>query len=186
MYKTRGFTLIEILIVLAIFTTLSLLIGRFALDISNFSVFFGEDLRAQQELQSSLRPMIRELRSMGPSNNGSYPIMTASATALTFYSDSDGDGLFERIRYYMEGNIFKKGILKPSGNPLTYNPAQEKTFEFAHNVTNGSAVFSYYDKNYTGSGNALSSPINIPAIKLVKVELVIDQNPQASKYASTN
>ncbi len=174
-----GFTLIETLITMAIFVSMLLIVTKFTLDISDFSVFFGEDLTAEQELQLSLRPVIREIRSMGPSNVGSYPIMTASADSFTFYSDGDGDGLFERIRYYMEGSIFKKGILKPSGNPLSYNPADEKTFELTHNVINGSAIFSYYNKTYTGFENPLPSPIDIPSIKMIKAELSVDQNPNA-------
>lgn len=178
-YLNSGFTLIEILITMAIFISVLLVVIRFTLDISEFSVFFGADLTAEQELQISLRPIIREVRSMGPSSVGSFPIMTASADSLTFYSDSDGDGLFERIRYYMEGNIFKKGILKPSGNPLSYNLADEKTFELVHNIINGSTVFSYYNKTYTGSESPLALPIDIPSIKMIKVELSTDWDPKA-------
>jgi len=176
-HLNNGFTLAEILIAMAIFVSVALVITKFMLDLSNFSVFFGEDLMAEQELQISLRPMVREIRSMGPSNVGSYPIVAASLSSFTFYSDGDGDGLFERIRYYMEGNVFKKGILKPSGNPLSYNPSDEKTFELTHNIINGSAIFSYYDKTYTGSENPLSLPIDVPLIKMIKAELSVDQNP---------
>jgi len=177
--KHSGFTLIEILITMTIFISLFLVITRFSLDISSFSSFFEESLVAQQELQISLRSMVREIRSMGPSSNGSYPIMSASASSFTFYSDSDGDGLFERIRYYTEDNIFKKGVIKPTGSPLTYDPAQEKTFELVHNVTNGTAVFFYYDKDYVGSGSPLAFPVDVVAVKLIKTEVIVDQNPNA-------
>ena len=175
----KGFTLIEIIIALAILSGTLLVIGLFTLDISNFSIFYGQNLSAQQELQLSLRFMIREVRSMGPSNNGSYPIVSATANSVTFYSDSDKDGLFERIRYYMEGSVFKKAIIKPTGNPLVYNPAQENTFELVNNVINGNSVFDYYDKNYTGAESPLSFPVNIPLVKSLRATLTVDQNPLA-------
>ena len=152
-------------------------ISFFTMDISSFSFFFGEHLIAQQELQQSLKVIVREIRSMGPSNNGSYPIMTATANSLTFYTDIEGDGLFERVRYYVEGNTFKKAIIKPTGNPLVYNSAEEKIFELVSNVTNGGSVFFYYDNAYTGVEPSLPLPINIPLIKTVKATLTVDQNP---------
>lgn len=173
----KGFTLIEIIITLAIFTGVVIIVSFFTLDISNFSFFFGENLIAQQELQQSLKGMIREIRSMGPSNLGSYPIMSVTADSFVFYSDTDDDGLFERIRYYAQGNTFMKAIIKPTGNPLVYDPAQEKTFELAHNITNGSNIFLYFDNNYSGTENPLPFPINIPLVKTVKASLTVDQNP---------
>ncbi len=173
----KGFTLIEILISVALFTSVVLIISVFTMDISSFSFVFGENLIAQQELQQSLSGMVREIRSMGPSNNGSYPIMSAGSNLITFYTDTDDDGLFERVRYYVEGGIFKKAVLKPTGNPLVYDPAQEKISELVHNVTNGDNVFSYYAGTYTGTEPALPFPIDIPLVKTVKAELIVDQNP---------
>ena len=175
---SRGFTLIEIVIALAIFTGISLLASFFVLDISNFSLFFGENLSVQQELQLSLIPMASEIRAMGPSSTGSYPIASAAAGSFIFYSDSDNDGLFEKIRYFMDGNIFKKGVIKPTGNPLNYDPAQENVFELVHYVTNSGSVFSYYDKNFTGIQLPLTFPIDVSAIKTIKASLIVAQNPE--------
>lgn len=174
---SRGFTLIEIIIAASIFTMVVMVISFFVLDISNFSFFFGENLVAQQELQQSLKSIVSEIRSMGPSDNGGYPIMSAASNLLTFYSDLDGDGKFERVRYYIEGAIFKKSILESTGNPPVYDPSQEKTFELVHYVTNTNSIFSYYDDAYTGNGSSLPTPINIPSIKTIKVSLIVDQNP---------
>ena len=173
----KGFTLIEIIISMAIFTMVAMVISFFTLDISNFSFFFGETLVAQQELQQSLKVIVREIRSMGPSNNGSYPIIASSANSLTFYSDIDDDGLFERLRYYVEDNIFKKAVIKPTGNPLVYNPAEENIYELVNNVTNAGSVFEYYSRDYTGSEASLPAPIDIPSVKTIKVSLTVDQNP---------
>ena len=126
---------------------------------------------------------------MGPSNNGSYPIMTATSDTFIFYSDIDEDGLFERVKYYIVGNVLKKSVIKPTGNPLIYNSANEKIYDLVHNVVaDASSSFNYYDKSYAGSGSSLTSPINIPLIRIVKAQLKVDDNPNkppGSLYFST-
>ena len=93
--------------------------------------------------------------------------------SFTFYSDIDNDSLKEKIRYYLSGAILKKGVIKPNGNPLQYNPANEITKEIVHDVTNGGmAVFNYYDKYYDGTTAPLSQPVNVLDVRLVKITLM--------------
>ena len=40
-------------------------------------------------------------------------------------------------------------------------------------------MFRYYDTNYDGTTGALPEPINISAVRLVKITLVIDKDPSA-------
>ena len=49
-HLNNGFTLAEILIAMAIFVSVALVITKFMLDLSNFSVFFGEDLMAEHPM----------------------------------------------------------------------------------------------------------------------------------------
>lgn len=173
----KGFTLVEIIIVLAVFSGIVLMVSFLTLDISSFSLFFGENLSVQQELQLSLVPMVSEVRSMGRSSTGSYPIASAAANSLIFYSDIDNDGLFEKMRYFMDGDIFKKGVIKPTGSPLTYDPTQESVYELVHYVTNFSSIFKYYDESFTGTQVPLSFPIDVSAIRTMKASLTVDRNP---------
>jgi hypothetical protein len=58
--------------------------------------------------------------------------------------------------------------------------------EMVHNITNGnSGIFSYYDSSYDGTTAALTTPVTISAIRLVKVSLVIDADPGKSPTAVT-
>jgi len=182
--KKSGFTLIEVLISMFIFVGALLVITRFGLDLAGYSLFFSENLEVQAELTQTLRVITAELRSMGPADTGAYPIAVAAGNTLTFYSDYDGNGKFEQIRYFMNGTIMLRGVTNSTGNPPQYLPANEKTSEVVHNVvSNPATIFTYYAKEYTGVGAALPSPIDIPSVRLVTVS--ISANQVTSQGAST-
>jgi hypothetical protein len=139
-----------------------------------------------QEAQSLLKTMVREIRSMEPSSTGSYPIESAGSTTVTFFYDTNGDGLRERIRYYLSGSNLQRGQIVPSGNPITYNPANEQTKILATGLkTNGGPLFEYHNSNYTGTSSPLTYPLNIPTIRLVKINLTIDSDPNKSPFPRT-
>ena len=174
---SAGFTLVEIIIAMAIFTGIVFVVSSFGLDIYDFGIFLGENLTAQQELQLTLRSMISEMRAMTQSVSGAYPIELASQNSIVFYSDTDGDGFTERLHYFLDGNILKRGIIKPIGNPLSYSGAEDIR-EAVHNIYSPAGnLFGYYDSNYDGTQPELGFPVNIPLIRLVKVKLTVDPNP---------
>lgn len=179
---SKGFTLIEIVVAMGIVSGIILIVTMFSMDIFDFGIFLGDNLSAQRELQLTLRVMTSEIRAMASSANGSYAIESATADSLTFYSDIDGDGSTERIRYFLQGNILKKGIIKPIGNPLAYLSADEKISEQVHNIYNGTGnIFFYYNSVYSGSEPALSQPVDISAVRFIKADITVDKNPVDSK-----
>jgi len=174
----KGFTLIELIISIAIFSGLAFIISMFSLDVLDFGIFLGDNIVAQQEIHVTVRSLVAELRAMSQSANGSYLIESASQNSLVFYSDTDGDGLTERIRYFLSGTTLMKGVIKPEGIPIVYLPENERTTESVHNIYSPAGnLFSYYDSSFTGSESELSFPINIPSVRLVKVNLTADPNP---------
>ncbi len=174
----KGFTLIEIIVVMAIMSGIVFVISVFTLDISEFQIFVGESLEVEQEVHQAFGVMIPEIRSVGPSGNGGYPISVASSSSFSFYSDINNDGLFDQVRYFLDGVILKKGVIKPTGGaPYVYNPSTEEVSDKVNSVTSGN-IFSYFDKNYDGvNGSPLSYPIDVSAIRVVKINLVVDENP---------
>ncbi len=180
--KKRGFTLIELLISIFIISLLTVTIGTFQKDVFSLNKTLQGDLNAQMDSEHVVKIMITELRTTSPSSLGAYPIALASPTAITFYSDLNGDGLKEKIRYYLSGNSVKRGIIIPTGNPLIYNDATEKTSILISNFVASSTLplFQYYTSSYNGTGNPLGSPVNISLIRLVKVTAIIDSDPNRS------
>lgn len=171
----------EIIIAMSILSGVVLAITMFSLDIYDFGIFLGENIVAEQEIQLTLRVMASEIRAMAQSVTGSYPIELASQNSLTFYSDIDGDGLAERIRYFLDGTTFKKGIITPTGAPLSYLIANEEIIEKVHNVYSAAGdIFAYYDPSYTGTQTALTFPLNISALSLININITVDQTPADS------
>ena len=171
----RGFTLIEILVASALLVGMVVIAVFFAGSLADFRGIFRESLSVQQELQQTLNRIVPEVRSMEPSSTGSYPILDASENSFTFYSDLNKDGLVERVRYFLDGDVFKKGVIVPSGNPLSYDPADETILEMVHNVLSTDNIFSYYDTTYTGGGGSMGFPVEILSIRLVRVSITADQ-----------
>lgn len=176
-YKRDGFTLIEVIVGIALLTTIGGLISLLFLRLSDYQLFFTKKFEAQQEIQQTIPFIVSEIRSMSPSSAGSYPIASASTSSIIFYSNVDGDNLIEQIRYFLDGDILKKGTVKPSGNPLSYNSANETTAEMIHNIlATSTPIFSYYDENYTGSENPMNQPAIVSNIKIIAVQLMIQNN----------
>lgn len=169
-----GFTLLELLIASAIMITLVIFLGIFLQRVLNFGLYFSETFSGQQELQQASQQIIEEIHSMSVSGLGAYPIAAASGNSLTFFSDIDGNGQTEQIRYFLDGNILKKGIIEPAGNPLSYNPAEETISEEIHNIIMPfatSTIFSYYGGGYTGFETPLVFPVTTSAVQTIEVNV---------------
>lgn len=189
-YK-NGFSLIELIVSIAIVAIVMVVVSNFQVNVLRFNKYSKDVLESSQDAKAILRVMVKEMRSITPSNNGSYPIVSAGTSTLTFYSDINDDGLIDQVRYYLSTTTLKKGVIIPSGSPLTYNSLNEQFSTLAYNIKNGTstALFEYYDTNYAGTSTPLSYPLNTTAVRLVRVNLLIDADPNRSPvprlYTST-
>jgi prepilin-type N-terminal cleavage/methylation domain-containing protein len=176
--RQDGFTLLEIIFTMAIFVVIMGVVSLFARDMFYYDNIFSGSLTSYDDAKKILQPISSEIRSASPSSLGAFPIETAGDTALTFFSDINNDGLKERIRYYLSGNILMKGIIIPSGIPLQYISNTEKLSQIVDNVRNGSTpIFAYYDSSYNGTTSPLTQPVSILSVRLVKITLILDADP---------
>lgn len=175
----RGFTVVELMTVMAVLLIVGMVVGAFVSSTVRTSGFFSRRAAALQDGRRTLEAFSREFRETSASSIGSYPIEAASASSLTFYADIDTDSFRERIRYFLDGTTLKKGVTKPSGTPLTYNPATESVQPIAAYVAT-TTIFTYYDGSYTGTQPPLSAPVNAVAVRSVVMTIVIDENPNAA------
>jgi prepilin-type N-terminal cleavage/methylation domain-containing protein len=175
----RGFTLVESLFAIAIFSLVVVAVGAFQRDVFYFNDILQTGLSNVTEARKVLRPFVGEVRSAQPSNLGASAIERAESKTFVFYTDTDGDGLRERVRYFVDGNTFKKGIIKPTGDPFVYNEANEKIVNVVNHVIEGQTSFSYYGSNYNGTTSTppLAAPVAPGLVRLIKVDLTIDTNP---------
>ncbi len=178
-----GFTLIELIVAVAIFSIL--ILGVMALLSNAFTVNRqqGGLLADQDQVRKLSFQIMSEVRNATSSNVGAYPIDTAGDQQLTFYANIDGGTGVERVRYYIQSGTLYKGIVRPTGSPLTYNMASETVTVVQNNLAAGtSPIFYYYDDTYNGvAGAPLTQPVNVTAVRFVKVAL-----PIANKAGVTN
>ncbi len=173
--KGGGFTLIETLFGVAIFISITFVLTLFSKNVWVYNSFVTEGLTNTDSARQVLKTIVSEIRTASVASNGAYTIDQASASSFIFYSDIDNDNLREKIRYFLDGTTFQKGVTKPTGSPLSYNPQNEKISILASDTT--SLIFNYFNKNYDGYSSALSFPVNIPDVRLVKITITIDKDP---------
>lgn len=172
----KGFSLVEVLFAVPIFLLIVGGITLFSRDTWVYNSFVETGLEGVSAGRVFIKTTTAEIRRASAADTGAYTIGLATATAFTFYSDIDDDGLKERVRYFLNNSLIQKGTIKPSGSPLSYNPANEIVSTLMSNVTNAT-IFEYYDRDYDGTTAALSSPVDIASIRLVKITATIDKDP---------
>ena len=183
----KGFTLVETLVAMSISIIVMIAIGTFARDIFYTNSVQSGLFSTAQDSRAIIRTMTNELRSTSPGSDGSYPIVTAGTTTLTFFSDIYGNGIKERVRYFLATTTLEKGVVVPTGSPLSYNLSNESITALAYNVRNGSStpIFNYYDGTFTGTSSPLTQPVSVNAIRLVQVSLTLDSDPNRSPLPRT-
>lgn len=177
-----GLTLIEVIISMAILSLMIFTVSTFQRDVFSLNTTLQSGLNAQLDARHLVKVMVAELRRATQSSVGTYPIESASSTAVIFYSDINNDGSVDRVRYFVSGSTIKKGVVVPTGNPLSYNLGNEVLSTLIKSVVASSTLpaFEYYPASYTGTSSPLTYPISISAIRLVKITVIIDNDSNRS------
>lgn len=179
-HAKKGMTLVELMVSVAIFAVISIVIATFSSNVFSLNSVVQNGLTAQQDARQVVKKIAAELREASPSASGAYPIEIASTSEIIFYGDADNDGSKEKIRYYLSQLTLKQDIVKPTGNPPVYSGGTT-TRNIINDVRNATtSIFTYYDNNYDGTTAALSFPVDIPSIRLIKINLAIDRDPYRS------
>ena len=174
-FEQKGFTLIEIVVALAIF---AVLIFGVATMLNDIFVNSNQQLASMSNIdqaRSALSIFTNEIRDAATGSDGSYPLNQAGDFQIIFYSNfGTTSSTVERIRYYISGDTLYKGVVLPTGNPLSYILSSESVSPVITGISVGTApVFYYYDGNYNGGTSALSQPVNINQVRFVKINFMV-------------
>ncbi|KKT17469.1 MAG: hypothetical protein A2654_01400 [Candidatus Nealsonbacteria bacterium RIFCSPHIGHO2_01_FULL_43_31] len=169
----QAFTLIEVMVTVAIFTLITGVIAAFILTGYKIHGYTFQQSIAIDEARRGIEAMVKEIRESQPGEDGSYIIDKAEDYQFSFYSDIDKNEVIERVRYFIDGTNLKKGITYPSGFPVQYLSATEKITTLSQYVRNQPPIFHYFD----GDNVELPSPARLKDTKLMKVRLIINVNP---------
>ena len=179
--KSSGFTLIEVIIAISIFVVLLFAVIDLLLGVFNNPQQQIISLDRIDQARMVANNFSNELRNARIGNDGSYPITQATNSQIVFYSSYGATSpAIKRIRYYILNNNLYKGVVIPTGNPLTYNLSSESVTQLVEGLGNGATpIFYYYTGDYNGSGGALSEPINVNQVKFVKINLMVPRETTA-------
>lgn len=132
------------------------------------SILFGyEQDSAVQNAKRITNEIIGEVRESAQSDRGDYLLDTVEEQNFSFFSDIDSDEYIEKIRYFLDSDILKKGVIEPIGDPLEYLDENEMISEIAEYINNqAEPIFTYYDTN----NNLIANPLaNKNSIRLIRV-----------------
>ena len=168
-------TLLEALIWVSITSMLMLAIVQsvqYFYRTNNYAVEQGQAITSAQR---GIEDMIKIMREAAYSSNGAWPVISMATSSFAFYADIDNDPFIEQIRFYLDGNIIKRGIIDPSGDPPVYT-ASEQTSNISEYVRNNEqhvVMFRYYDLN----GNEMTDFSRIAEVRFVEATVIVNINP---------
>lgn len=168
-YHNRGFTLVETIVTIAIFTLLIYGITFLISGILTSSGFQSRVLDNNDQARKTASTFANEVRGAVTSATGSFPIESAGNQQIIFYTKTSTSVV--RTRYFLQNGSLYKGVTSPSGNPAIYNLATESVILVQPAMATGpsDAIFTYYD----GNGNVLASPVNVTQVRNIQVTLKI-------------
>ncbi|OQB05221.1 MAG: hypothetical protein BWY19_01132 [bacterium ADurb.Bin212] len=173
--QKRGFTLIEITIVIFIMAMLSLLVATL---LANSFKSYRQGLQGVR-MQDSAAKILRDFENK---TRGAEEIVLADSDELSFYAYIAGDTrpAPSFIRYFVENGALMRGIISPEGEgPVYFYPPESEVFvDIADGIINPNEIFSYYsDSLYDYSNDSatlLSFPVTLADIKMVRISIEID------------
>lgn len=140
------------------------------------NAYLLEATSAVDSASRGVKESLALLRGASYGEDGSYPLMAAATSSVTFYANGDGDQAIERVRLYLAGGVLYQGVLNAAGNPPSYTGQTESTSVIATWVKNATSTpaFRYFDSD----GVELTGAINIAAVRTIRARFDVDINPQ--------
>ena len=171
----RGLTFLETVITVALTAFILLALTSLIIYFYRTNIYTLEQTQAVNSARVSLAHAMVDLREASYGADGSYPLLAAATSTVTFFADNDGNGTVNKLRYYLSVTTLYRGSIEPGGNPPSYAGQPEATTLVVDNIRNSTStpLFTYFDAN----GAALATPVNVASVMSVQITVYTDVNP---------
>lgn len=137
--------------------------------------FAVDQADATASAQRGIDTMVRVIREAAYSTNGAYPVISLSANSFSFYADLTNDGYAEQIRFFLENNQLKRGVVSPAiGSQTPYSGTETISIVSSYVRNDASTpLFQYYDT----AGAVMTNYSAVASVRFVVATLVVDVDP---------
>ncbi|MCD5381028.1 MAG: prepilin-type N-terminal cleavage/methylation domain-containing protein [Candidatus Pacebacteria bacterium] len=172
--NNQGMTLVEVVVVVGIFTVLSLGIST-----SVTSLYKNNSYAISQaeEIDNARRGMTqwnRDVKEMTTAEDGTYPVAVIEEHRFGYYSDTDQDSSVEYVEYVLATTTLTKYKYNATGTPAAYSTTTPDSIEtlslYVQNINEATSTFTYFDN----AGLQLSSTSPIVDVKYIKAQIIVN------------
>jgi hypothetical protein len=142
---------------------------------STLTYFYSSNREVMQSIAASnaariaSEEFVRNMREASQGNDGSYPVLAAASSSVTFFSNTDSDASAEKVRWFLESGTLYRGITKFSGTTYSKQPEKrDALFAFVQN-TDAVPLFQYFDTE----GAVIADPVDVNRIRSVKMDVIV-------------
>lgn len=175
--RTAGFTYVEMIVVIALFTLLSLAVTNAIRSFYTFNAYTIAQAYQVAEARRGMQYSTRDIREMTFADDGAFPLVSMATNSISFYSDIDRDDSVELVRYELSSTTLFKYVSDAAGDPPTYSTSTpDETYTISIYVQNniqGVDTFTYYDLN----GDLATPSTLVTDIRYVGISLIINIDP---------
>jgi prepilin-type N-terminal cleavage/methylation domain-containing protein len=176
-----GFTLVETLVVIFLFTILSLSITSSVTQLYKQNSYTLEQANEIEVARRGLTTWMQDAREMTFGANGAYPLAVVQSNKIGFYGDIDKDSAVEYIEYVLSTSTLYRYIYEATGSPATYSTTtysrKDTLSQYVQNASQGTATFAYYDN----AGTVLATPqTSLALIRYLTISLIVNIDPARS------
>ncbi|MEZ4103962.1 MAG: hypothetical protein R3B60_01615 [Candidatus Paceibacterota bacterium] len=177
----RGFTLAETIIIISLYTILSLAIFSAVFYLYQSNSYTIDQSNEVENARKGLYVWLDDVKEMNFADDGAFPLALMDTNQMGFYSDIDDDPSVEYIEYILSTTTLYKRVYEASGYPPVYNFATsskvETLSEYVQNIDQGIETFTYFDTD----GVKLSTTTGLLTdVRYFEVNIVVNIDPLRS------
>ncbi|HMO78012.1 MAG TPA: prepilin-type N-terminal cleavage/methylation domain-containing protein [Candidatus Paceibacterota bacterium] len=180
-YNQQGFTLVETIVVVGIYTIMTLVIYTSIFNLYRTNSYTIEQSHEVDQARRGLQTWLNDVREMTYADDGTFPVAVMEPHRLGFYSDVDKDNTVEYVEYVLSTTTLFKRTFEPTGHPPVYNlviPAKTEILsEYVQNLLQATSTFKYYDN----SGTELVTPSGLLTdVRYIEAQAIVNIDPLRS------